>query len=207
MRLAKNGAAAALTALRPANASPTALVFRGLNGQSIGRRFAAAANAAGVEGVTAHSGRVGLASELTAAGASTTETMLAGGCFKEAALYIAERIHAPPPERIATLDGFEKTVVHECDHWIKAIGEPELGSHYTAPMRINFLKIMQSALRKAFERPEPDPIENPPLEDLKSLLDDNKIVIFDLNFDLPTRHPSYANAVARMKKRRERKPE
>ena len=99
------------------------------------------------------------------------------------------------------------TLVHECDHWIKAIGEPELGSHYTAPMRINFLKIMQSALRKAFERPEPDPIENPPLEDLKSLLDDNKIVIFDLNFDLPTRHPSYANAVARMKKRRERKPE
>ena len=79
VRLAKNGAAAALTALRPANASPTALVFRGLNGQSIGRRFAAAANAAGVEGVTAHSGRVGLASELTAAGASTTETMLAGG--------------------------------------------------------------------------------------------------------------------------------
>ena len=69
VRLAKNGAAAALTAL----------VFRGLNGQSIGRRFAAAANAAGVEGVTAHSGRVGLASELTAAGASTTETMLAGG--------------------------------------------------------------------------------------------------------------------------------
>ena len=69
VRLAKNGVAAALTAL----------VFRGLNGQSIGRRFAAAANAAGVEGVTAHSGRVGLASELTAAGASTTETMLAGG--------------------------------------------------------------------------------------------------------------------------------
>ena len=79
VRLAKNGAAAALIALRPANASSEALVFRGLNGQSIGRRFAAAANAAGVEGVTAHSGRVGLASELTAAGASTTETMLAGG--------------------------------------------------------------------------------------------------------------------------------
>ena len=47
VRLAKNGAAAALTALRPANAAPEALVFRGLNGQSIGRRFAAAANAAG----------------------------------------------------------------------------------------------------------------------------------------------------------------
>ena len=54
-------------------------MFRGLNGHSIGRRFAAAAKAAGVEGVTAHSGRVGLARELTAAGASTTETMLAGG--------------------------------------------------------------------------------------------------------------------------------
>ena len=79
VRLAKNGAAAALTALRPTNAAPEALVFRGLNGQSIGRRFAAAAKSAGVEGVTAHSGRVGLASELTAAGASTTETMLAGG--------------------------------------------------------------------------------------------------------------------------------
>ena len=79
IRLVKNGAAAALTALRPDNASPSALVFRGLNGHSIGRRFAAAAKAAGVEGVTAHSGRVGLASELTAAGASTTETMLAGG--------------------------------------------------------------------------------------------------------------------------------
>ena len=34
VRLAKNGAAAALTALRPANAAPEALVFRGLNGQS-----------------------------------------------------------------------------------------------------------------------------------------------------------------------------
>ena len=79
IRLVKNGAAAALTALRPDNASHDALVFGGLNGHSIGRRFAAAAKAAGVEGVTAHSGRVGLASELTAAGASTTETMLAGG--------------------------------------------------------------------------------------------------------------------------------
>ena len=79
IRLVKNGPGAALTALRPNNAPQDALVFRGLNGHSIGRRFAAAAKAAGVEGITAHSGRVGLASELTAAGASTTETMLAGG--------------------------------------------------------------------------------------------------------------------------------
>ena len=40
----------------------------------IGLRFAATAQAAGVEGrVTAHSGRVGLASELTSRGASTTD--------------------------------------------------------------------------------------------------------------------------------------
>ena len=38
----------------------------------------AAARAAGVEPVTAHSGRVGLASELTSRGASTTDVMLAG---------------------------------------------------------------------------------------------------------------------------------
>ena len=51
-----------------------------LNGQSIARRLAAAAKAAGIEGrITGCSGRVGLASELTARGASTTETMLAGG--------------------------------------------------------------------------------------------------------------------------------
>ena len=51
----------------------------GLNAASVGRRFTAAAARAGIDGVTAHSGRVGLASELTARGASTTETMLAGG--------------------------------------------------------------------------------------------------------------------------------
>ena len=51
-----------------------------LNGQSIARRLTAAARAAGIEGrITGHSGRVGLASELTARDASTTETMLAGG--------------------------------------------------------------------------------------------------------------------------------
>ena len=50
----------------------------GLNGQSIGRRIAAAARAAGIEGrITGHSGRVGLASEFTARGASTTARMVA----------------------------------------------------------------------------------------------------------------------------------
>lgn len=79
IRLVKNGAAAALAAIRPDDADPAARVFGGLNGQSIGRRFAQAAAAAGIDGVTAHSARVGHASELTARGASTTEVMLSGG--------------------------------------------------------------------------------------------------------------------------------
>ena len=55
-------------------AAPTDLVV-GLGSLQIQRRF----TAAGIEErLTAHSGRVGLASELTARGASTTEVMLAG---------------------------------------------------------------------------------------------------------------------------------
>ncbi len=80
IRYLKNGAAAAVRKLR-AHRSPedSDLVFGGLTPQSIGNRFGAAATAAGIEPrLTAHSGRVGLASELTARGASTTETMLAG---------------------------------------------------------------------------------------------------------------------------------
>ena len=51
----------------------------GLSPLQIQRRVTAAAHAAGIEArLTAHSGRVGLASELTARGASTTEVMLAG---------------------------------------------------------------------------------------------------------------------------------
>lgn len=58
----------------------TEQVLDGLNGQSIARRIAAAAAAAGIKGrITGHSGRVGLAGELTARGASTTEIMLSGG--------------------------------------------------------------------------------------------------------------------------------
>lgn len=79
IRLVKNGAAEALAAIRPDAADPATKVFGGINGQSIGRRFTAAARATGLEGVTAHSGRVGHASELTARGASTTEVMLSGG--------------------------------------------------------------------------------------------------------------------------------
>ena len=58
--------------------APTARVVP-LTGQQIGQRFTAAAAAAGIaRRVTAHSGRVGLASELTARVASTTAVMLAG---------------------------------------------------------------------------------------------------------------------------------
>ena len=88
VRYLKNGSAAAVRALRdrrtvqarglrPAADAP---VLGGINGQSIARRLTAAAQAAGIAGrITGHSGRVGLASELTMRGASTTETMLAGG--------------------------------------------------------------------------------------------------------------------------------
>ena len=49
-----------------------------LSPKMIGLRFQAAARVAGVEHVTAHSGRIGLASELTSRGASTADAMLAG---------------------------------------------------------------------------------------------------------------------------------
>ena len=78
VRYLKNGAARAIRTLRAADAAPTDRVV-GLSPLQIQRRFTAAARAAGIEArVTAHSGRVGLASELTARGASTTEVMLAG---------------------------------------------------------------------------------------------------------------------------------
>ena len=80
VRYLKNGAANAIRTLRAADAdaAPTDRVV-GLSPLQIQRRFTAAARSAGIEArVTAHSGRVGLASELTARGASTTEVMLAG---------------------------------------------------------------------------------------------------------------------------------
>ena len=88
VRYLKNGCAVALRQLRDRitvqrsglRPEPTDQVLGGLNGQSIARRLTAAARVAGIKGrITGHSGRVGLASELTARGASTTETMLAGG--------------------------------------------------------------------------------------------------------------------------------
>ena len=80
VRYLKNGGAKAIRTVRAdrPDAAPTDRVV-GLSPLQIQRRFTAAASAAGIEArVTAHSGRVGLASELTARGASTTEVMLAG---------------------------------------------------------------------------------------------------------------------------------
>ena len=78
VRFVKGGVARAIRTLRAAaNPSPADRVAP-LSPKMVGLRFAAAARAAAVERVTAHSGRVGLASELTSRGASTTDVMLAG---------------------------------------------------------------------------------------------------------------------------------
>ena len=88
VRFLKNGCAFAVRRLRDRRTverrgelpDGSERVLQGLNGASVARRVAAAAKAAGIDGrITGHSGRVGLATELTARGASTTETMLAGG--------------------------------------------------------------------------------------------------------------------------------
>ena len=97
VRYLKDGAAAVL-ALRPTEVGPTARVFGGLTPRSLGRRFTAAAKAAGIDArLTAHSGRVGLASELTARGASTTDVMLAGA-WKTARM-VAHYAAGPRAER------------------------------------------------------------------------------------------------------------
>ena len=79
VRFVKDSVARAIRTLRAfTNPEPAGRVVP-LSPQMIGLRFTAAALVAGVESrVTAHSGRVGLASELTSRGASTTDVMLAG---------------------------------------------------------------------------------------------------------------------------------
>ena len=68
----------ALTAIRPADAHEAASVF-GLSAASISRRIRAAAAAAGLGlGFSGHSGRVGMARRMAAAGAPTHEIMAQG---------------------------------------------------------------------------------------------------------------------------------
>ena len=79
VRFVKAGVARALRTLRAVTTPAPADRVVPLSAQMIGLRFTAAAVTAGVESrVTAHSGRVGLASELTRRGASTTDVMRAG---------------------------------------------------------------------------------------------------------------------------------
>lgn len=79
VRFVKDGVARAIRALRDATSPDQDNRVVQLSPQAVGMRFTAAAEAAGVERrVTAHSGRVGLASELTRRGASTTDVMRAG---------------------------------------------------------------------------------------------------------------------------------
>ena len=79
VRYVKGGVARAVRTLRAAAGPEPADRVAPLSAQMIGLRFTAGAKAAGVEQrVTAHSARVGLASELTRRGASTADVMLAG---------------------------------------------------------------------------------------------------------------------------------
>ena len=74
------GCAAAIRRLHAATTPEPADPVIGLSGDQINKRFAAACSAAGLEGRrTSHGGRVGLAVELTARGASTHAIQLAGG--------------------------------------------------------------------------------------------------------------------------------
>ena len=79
VRFVKDGVASALRTLRAATSPEPGDRVVPLSAQMVGLRFTATAAVAGVESrVTAQSGRIGLASELTHRGASTTDVMLAG---------------------------------------------------------------------------------------------------------------------------------
>ena len=79
MPFVKGDVAGALRTLRAAASPPPEDRVVPMSPQMLGLRFQASAGSAGVEArVTAHSIRVGLASELTRRGASTTDVMLAG---------------------------------------------------------------------------------------------------------------------------------
>ena len=78
VRFVKGAVADAVRTLQAKNTrTPEELVVP-LSPKTIGLRFKAAARAAGVQHVTAHSARIGLAAELTSRGASTADVMLAG---------------------------------------------------------------------------------------------------------------------------------
>ena len=78
-RLLVQSFAAALTALRDATAPAATARVIPLSPSQVNRRLQALAASAGLAGVSSHSGRRGLASELIRRGASTTAVQQAGG--------------------------------------------------------------------------------------------------------------------------------
>ena len=87
VRYLPRAAMEALEAMCPKETGPGDQVS-GISGRQVGRRVAAAARAAGFgEGFSGHSGRVGLAAELSRAGASTHEIAATGG-WKSAGMVI-----------------------------------------------------------------------------------------------------------------------
>ena len=78
-RLLVNGFAVAVAALRDVSDAAPADPVIGLDARTINRRVQALAKSAGLDGVSAHSGRRGMATELVRRGASTTAIQQAGG--------------------------------------------------------------------------------------------------------------------------------
>jgi len=79
IRLIKNECASAVKAISTPDVKPDAEVFGSMSKATANYRVKQMAKYAGVEGrITTHSGRIGLASELTRRGASMQEVMLAG---------------------------------------------------------------------------------------------------------------------------------
>ncbi len=79
IRLIKNECANAVKAIAALDIKPDAHIFDGMSKATANYRVKRMAKYAGVKGrITTHSGRIGLASELTRRGASMQEVMLAG---------------------------------------------------------------------------------------------------------------------------------
>ena len=81
MQYLGKAAATALRALRRLqgpDVSGTGRVFGLRSGRSVSNRLAAMGRAAGIDGLTGHSGRVGMARDLVAFGASVSAVQVAG---------------------------------------------------------------------------------------------------------------------------------
>ena len=103
VRLVKNGAAEALRTLREDARTPDARLIP-IAPASVNRRFQAAADA-GINGVSAHSGRVGLATELIRRGASTTATQHSTTATQQAGGWKTARMVAHYSASVAAEDG------------------------------------------------------------------------------------------------------